>query len=139
MIEVLFKKLDPRAKIPTRAYESAGYDLFPLNSGIATRGDVTKIQLGFASAIEPGFVAVVDDRGSTGRRGLCHLAGVIDADFRGEWIVMMGNIGPYDFEYGPDKAIAQVLFLKCEEITGLIVDDLPGTVRGGKMLGSSDQ
>ena len=44
---VNFKKLDPRAKIPSRAYNSAGYDLFPLETGKILPLRSESISLGF--------------------------------------------------------------------------------------------
>lgn len=137
MIKVQFKKLHPDAQLPRRAYNSNGYDLYSTTSGIIPAFSRTNISLGFASDIEPGYAAIIDDRGSLGNRGLTHLAGVIDSDFRGEWIVIMQNLTNVDYVYSPEKAIAQVLFLRTESISGDEVTELDVTVRGSGMLGSS--
>jgi dUTP pyrophosphatase len=131
------KILDPRAKIPTRAFDSAGYDLFPLESGVIIAGEKVNIPLGFATSFSSNYVAIIDDRGSTGNKGLTHLAGVIDADYRGEWILMMMNLGKENFHYSSSKAIAQALFLKVAAFETEIVESLDETTRGDGKLGSS--
>lgn len=135
-----FKKLHPDAKIPSRAYgRAAGFDLFPLVCGTIWPGEIAKLRLGFASEFSDGYVGVIDDRGSTGKAGLTHLAGVIDADYRGEWVVLMKNLGSPAYEYSPDKAIAQVLFLKVEAPEPVEVDELAETARQDNGFGSSDK
>jgi len=136
-LRLKLKRLRPDAKLPKRAYDSAGYDLFPCESGTVQPGERAMIPLGFATAFTPGYVAVVDDRGSVGNQGVTHLAGVIDADFRGEWKCIMHNLGNTPWRYSPDKAIAQVLFLKVESPDPEVVEELPETARGAGMLGSS--
>lgn len=138
MKNVLIKLLDPRAKVPTKAYNSAAFDLFPLQDWWIHSGQQLKIPLGFATEFAPGYVAIIDDRSSTGNSGVCHMAGVIDCDYRGEWMVMLRNLGDKPYHVTPEKAIAQVLFHKIEAPTWLPVDSLVDTSRGDKCLGSSD-
>lgn len=137
LANVFFKNLHPLARTPTRAFDSAGYDVFPAEAGNILPGERREIRLGFATSFDRGYAAVIDDRGSTGSRGLTHLAGVIDADFRGEWKVLIVNLGTEPYPYTPEKAIAQVLFLKVEEPDFLPVDALDPTLRGEGMKGSS--
>jgi dUTP pyrophosphatase len=137
---VTFKRLDERAQMPSRAYNSAGYDVFPLEEGIIGPGKRKVIPLGFATAFEPGYAAIVDDRGGVGNKGVTHLAGVIDADYRGEYAIILYNSGVEPFIYSPKKAIAQLLFLRVEEPTFTeTIDELPNTVRGTGKFGSSDK
>lgn len=142
---IAFKKMHPNARKPVRAYKSVGYDVFPVESGVILANSKANIRLGFATEFEDGHVALVQDRGSTGNRGLRSLAGVVDPDYRDEWIIIMANLSSEDFLYGPDKAIAQILFIK----TSTLYDHFPGpdgwaehlspTERGTKKLGSSDK
>ena len=138
MKNVLFKRYTASAKLPTKAYNSAGYDLFPCISGIIRGGEQVIIPLGFATEFPAGFVAIIDDRGSTGNRGLNHMAGVIDSDYRGEWMIILRNHSDIDFVYGPEKAVAQVLFMEIESPEWKEVDSLGVTLRGSGKLGSSD-
>jgi len=137
-MKVLFKVLIPGARIPARAYDSAGWDLYPVDRGVIQPGEQVSIRLGFATAFDRDWVAVIDDRGSVGRAGVSHMAGVIDADFRGEWMLMMRNHSQVPFAYGPEKALAQALFLQAPVCDAESVDQLPESARGSGMLGSSD-
>lgn len=136
-MELQVQLLHSSAKVPQRAYDSAGYDLFPLTEGTIWPGKRANIKLGFATAFTPGYVGVIDDRGSTGNKGLMHLAGVIDADYRGEWQIIMHNTGAETYSYNPEKAIAQVLFLKVEAPVIEQTQTLSETVRGEGKFGSS--
>ncbi len=138
-MKLFFKQLDPRAKIPTRAYSSAGYDLYPLQSGWIESGCTYIIHLGFAVAFPEEFVGIIDDRGSVARAGLTHLGGVFDADWRGEWALFMHNLGGEGYWYCPDKAIAQVIFVRREDVEFNVVEDLPTSERGINAFGSSDK
>jgi dUTP pyrophosphatase len=106
MIKVKFKKLHQNATRPSRAYQSAGYDLFPVGNGIVPVLRKVIIPLGFATEFSPDYVALIQDRGSTGMRGIIRLAGVVDGDFRNEWKVILFNSGPDFLAFGPDKAVA---------------------------------
>lgn len=138
-VQVKFKRLEVNAKMPTRAYNSAGWDLYPLMAGKIIPGEVVKIPLGFATEFDPAYVAVIDDRGSVGSKGVTHLAGVIDADYRGEWGLIFVNLGAETFEYRPEKAIGQALFLPVMTGEFVEVDELSSTERGAGAFGSSDK
>lgn len=137
LTQVQFKRLRPEAKMPRRAYDSAGYDLWPMREGIILPRSRAAVLLGFTTAFLPGYAAVIDDRGSTGFAGITHLAGVIDADYRGEWVLILYNTSIASFRYSPDKAIAQVMFLKVEQPEFLEVETLPESARGDGKFGSS--
>ena len=137
-MNISFKKLNDNAKIPTKAHFSAGYDLFPLEEGSIYPGQQSVIKLGFATEFGGNIVAIIDDRGSVGASGVGHMAGVIDSDYRGEWMVILRNFGQNLFEYSPKKAIAQVLFLQVEPTKWVEVKELGVTIRGSRKLGSSD-
>lgn len=138
MNNVRIKILRESAKIPTKAYHSAGYDLYPAMSGTIKPGEQIKIPLGFATEFPSGYVAQIDDRSSTGNAGLSHMAGVIDSDYRGEWCIMLRNFADVDFVYSPEKAIAQVLFIQVENPTWSWAEELAPSFRGDKAYGSSD-
>lgn len=142
---VKFKRIKDLARVPTRAYDSAGYDLFPCESGTIMPGETKRIELGITSSFPFGYAAIVDDRSSTGLRNLTHLAGVIDSPYRGPWAVIMHNIDAENaspFDYSPEKAIAQVLFLKVESAKPIELgedEDHDDSERGERGFGSSDK
>lgn len=138
-MKVKFQRLDPNAKIPTKGYpNSAGYDLYPLSAGVIEPGERVCIPLGFATEFPANFVAQVDDRGGCGFVGLTHLAGVIDSDFRGEWMVVMFNTAKTPYKYDQHKGIAQVLFIEVEQAEFEETIALSPSLRGGGKHGSSD-
>jgi len=126
------------AKLPTKAYHSAGYDLYPAMLGVVKSGEQVKIPLGFATEFPSGYVALIDDRSSTGNAGLSHMAGTIDSDYRGEWMVILRNFADTDYVYSPEKAVAQVLFIQVENPTWEWSETLSDSFRGDKCLGSTD-
>ena len=53
MIKV--KRLHPAAKLPTRSYRSAGYDLYASETTDSPAGKVTKVPTGIATEIPPSL------------------------------------------------------------------------------------
>ena len=89
MIKV--KQLHPFAKLPTRSFHSAGYDLYASETTDCPPGKVTKVPTGIATEIPPAYAGLVWDRSGMGKKGLTVFGGVIDEDYRGEWFVMLYN------------------------------------------------
>ncbi len=138
--QVLFKRLHPNARLPKQGYAdggSAGFDLWPVEQGWIAPGEKANVKLGFATYFPAGYVAQIDDRGSVGNAMVTHLAGVVDANFRGEWQLIMHNLGKSPYWFSPEKALAQVLFIRVEAPVFKEVEDLPASDRGAGQLGSS--
>lgn len=92
--EVYFAKVREDAKIPTKRYEDAGYDLYPCfeESFIyIAPGSTVMIPTGIKSAFQPKYAALLKERGSTGIKGIAQRSGVIDSGFRGEWMCPITN------------------------------------------------
>ena len=94
------------------------------------------VRTGIAIEFVPTAGGVVKTRSGMAKKRLMCNAGVIDAGYRGEVIVLMENLGdgPYAIHKG-DK-IAQLLehpFLAGE----VVEDDLTEAARGAKAFGSS--
>jgi dUTP pyrophosphatase len=153
---VHFKRLLPNAKLPTRAYRSAGYDVYAAEYAVIEPGDTKKIRLGVAAEFKISYVALVWDRSGMGSRSVHRFGGVIDADYRGEWMVTLHNANPkpglwrrlwcWLSGFAPpgtlnvwvgDK-IAQILFQRVEEPEVQWVEELSPSGRGSKGFGSSD-
>ncbi|NDF15181.1 dUTP diphosphatase [bacterium] len=104
------QKLDPAAKVPVRAYEhDAGLDLFSLERHTLVPGEGRIFKTGIALEIEPGFVGLVWDRSSMGKRGIKTLGGVIDSGYRGEVGVILWNLSRESQEIMAGDKIAQLL------------------------------
>ena len=55
-------------------------------------GETKKFPTGLYSIIEKGYKVKLLERSSTGMKGLSLRAGVIDSNYRGEWLVMLTNV-----------------------------------------------
>ena len=138
--ELIFAKVREEAKIPTKRTEDAGRDLYPCfeQDFIEIKPMCTKlIPTGIATAFSPKYYAQIQERGSTGSKGIKYGAGVIDSGYRGEWFVPITNcnnkslmivkkehldnlIFKDEFEkrflvYPYEKAIAQFVMLEVPE------------------------
>lgn len=138
-MELHIQLLHPQAKVPMQGSEhAAGFDVYACERAELLPNVHTKISLGFASAFSPGYVALVWDRsGLAAKHGITTLAGVIDADYRGEWQVILYNTSPKTVLILPGERVAQVLFQRIERPNVHVVETLPASVRGGGGFGST--
>lgn len=133
------KKLDP--ELPDLKYEKAGdagFDVYARETTTLAPGEWKGIPTGISIELPEGYVALVWDKsGLSIKNGLKTLGGVIDAGYRGEYIVGMINLSdkPYTFERG--HKVAQVLIQKVERATFTYVDELSQTDRGATGFGAS--
>lgn len=141
--------LNPRAQVP--AYQSplaAGMDIHAcLPEGeeiviqpIARGGMPVMVKSGWAMAIPPGFEAQVRPRsGLASKFGvtLPNAPGTIDADYRGEVIVPLINLGcePYVVQHG--ARIAQMVIAPVARAQVRVVGELDETRRGEGGFGST--
>lgn len=97
--ELLFAKVRPDAKIPAKSAGNAGYDVyacFDEDSMIIPSLETVMIPTGIASAMNEKYYIQIEERGSTGCKGMKKSAGVIDSSFRGEWFVAITNCDKKD-------------------------------------------
>jgi len=158
--EVKFAKVRSDAIIPTKEIENAGADIyacFDEEFRIISPHTTKLIPTGIACALETGYYFQVEERGSTGSKGIKKSAGVIDSSYRGEIFIAITNINDqpvaivkensinnltYDtIVYPYTKAIAQLILHKLpsyesHEITYDELKDIPSN-RGIGKLGST--
>lgn len=138
MKTIQFKKLHPDAKIPTRAHEhDAGLDLTTVESHTLNPNEGRIFKTGLAVAIEPGFVGLVWDRSSMGKRGLKTAGGVIDSGYRGEIGIIIWNMSEVHQEIKAGERIAQLLIQPIVTPSTEEVSELTDTKRGAGGFGSS--
>lgn len=137
MFELQVKKLFG-AKFEMGRLEDAGYDLYSMVTLTLLPGDRAIIPVGIMTAFPEDYVGLIFDRSSMGRKGISHLAGVIDSGYRGEWGVMLINLGQTPLEIHETKAIAQVVFVPRFKKSIRFVDELPASVRGINWNGSTN-
>lgn len=135
------QKLDPNAKLPTRGSEDAiGVDLHALEDAVVMWGDVTKVRTGIAVAIPEGYYGRIAPRsGLAVKHGIDVLAGVIDADYRGEVVVVLTNHLKWDhcFEIKAGDRIAQLILERADKPVMVVTDQLSETERGFGGFGST--
>jgi dUTP pyrophosphatase len=103
-------------------------------------GDIKLIGCGFAMALEPGFEAQVRPRsGLSVRNGISmpNAPGTVDADYRGEMMVPLINLGREAFVVEPGMRIAQMVIARVERAGVEVVDELDSTTRGAGGFGST--
>ncbi|MGA3262769.1 MAG: dUTP diphosphatase [Terracidiphilus sp.] len=138
------KLLEQAARLPVVAHpgEDLGYDLFALEATTLAPGATIKVRTGIAvEARHPATGAplglLVRDRSSMAARGVATTAGVIDAGYRGEILVLMTNLGEAAVELKAGEKIAQMVPVPV--LTGPVqeVETLEDSSRAAKGFGSS--
>lgn len=137
---VYFKKLDPKAILPSRNNMSdAGADLRSIDDVVIPPLSRALINTGLSLEIPYGFYGRVAPRsGLALKYGIDVLAGVIDSSYRGPLCVVLYNTDKdKEFVVNSGDRIAQIIFeqhwnFKMEE-----VPDLSDTSRSNNGFGSS--
>lgn len=136
---IKLKKLSPDLKNPYYAHPGdAGLDLFSRESLTLKPGERHEFALGFALEIPEGFVGLIWDKSSLSfKYGLHALGGVFDSNFRGEYKIMLINLGSASYTINKGDKIAQLLIQPIIKAKIKIVDNLSSTSRGSDWLGST--
>lgn len=140
------KRLDSRALLPEyKSLLAAGLDVAAClpeeQAAITLRpGRISLIPTGIAIAIPAGFEAQIRPRsGLASRFGITlpNAPGTIDADYRGQIIVPLINLGPEPYELTHGTRIAQMIIAPVAHAQVVEVDELDETVRGTGGFGST--
>jgi dUTP pyrophosphatase len=143
---LLVKLLATTARAPVVAHpgEDLGYDLFALE-GVALAPHTTiKVRTGISvEARHPSTGAplglLVRDRSSMAARGIATTAGVIDAGYRGEILILMTNLTDTPVELKAAEKIAQMIPVPVLTGDVQVVDSLEVSARAEKGFGSTGQ
>ena len=143
MNPIKVKKLRPGAHLPTYGTEfSAGADLYACLEEPVTiaPGETKKIPTGIAMELPNGTAGLIYTRSSLGtKRGLApaNKVGVVDSDYRGEFLIFLHNPGaePQTITHG--ERIAQLLVTPVFTPGFVEADTLSDTVRGAGGFGST--
>ena len=143
MDKIAVKKLRPNAILPTYgSAEAAGADLYACLDATLTvePGQTVMIPTGLAMEIPSGCAGLIFARsGLSVKRGLApaNKVGVIDADYRGEFMVALYNHGqqPQTVEHG--ERIAQLVITPVFTPGFTEVSELSDTKRGVGGFGST--
>lgn len=94
MDKIVFAKVKENAQIPARDSWNAGFDIYPCfeeESFIIEPHTTALVPTGIASAVPENYYIQIQERGSTGSKGIKYSAGVIDSSYRGEWFLATTN------------------------------------------------
>ena len=126
--------------MPTKGSNDAGaIDLYMPEAG-SVDGTEKKFPLGFAAAIPKGYVGLLLPRSGTGAKHgleLNNTCGVIDADYRGEWIAVMRTKSGKEFSWQQGERVLQCVLVPVLSPTLEQVEGLDATGRGEGGFGSS--
>lgn len=134
-----FKRLHAEARLPTRgSAHAAGLDLYAVERVTIRPGGRAAVRTGLAVAIPEGFYGRVAPRsGLALRHGLDVLAGVIDADYRGEILCALVNHGDEPFVVEPGARVAQLIVEAIATPSAAWAEELEETERGAGGFGST--
>jgi dUTP pyrophosphatase len=141
-VSLQVRRLDPRAVLPTRAYNGdAGLDLYALEAVTLEPGERAAVPTGIAIEIPAGCAGLVLPRsGLAARHGiaLVNAPGLIDSGYRGEIRVLLLNTDrAAAFDVAAGDRIAQLLLVRFEAPAVVEVQALAESERGGGGFGSS--
>lgn len=139
-MDIHIKLLSEKAVIPTKATVfSAGYDLYAAEDAAVPKLCRKLIKTNVSMAIPINHYGRIAPRsGLAFKSGIDVLAGVIDADYRGDIGVILYNTDPNtDFNVKQGDKIAQIVIEKCYDINWVKSESLIETKRGGQGYGHS--
>ena len=139
MTKILFKKMHPDAQIPASSRAGdAGMDVYSIEEVTIPAGKRLAVKTGIASAFPSEYVALIWDRsGMAFKHGLKTMAGVIDSNYRGEWMIILFNTTDQDYEVKIGDRIAQAIIQRYESFETEEITELPESVRADGGFGSS--
>ncbi len=142
-MEVKIKKLNEEAILPKYATnKSAGADLCAcIDKEVVIKpfSQVT-INTGLAIEIPDGFVGLIFPRsGLSTKKGLAlaNKVGVIDSDYRGEWLIVLYNQSNQDQVISPKERVAQFVLMPYYKAEFILTDELSVTERNTGGFGST--
>ncbi len=142
-VEVRIARIHPDAQLPVQGSDlAAGFDLHSVERVEVRKGTTEMLPTGLILAIPAGWEGQVRCRSGLGKRGLIlpNGIGTIDADYRGELMVLAHWIGEGDsFVVEKGERIGQLLLKRVPEIRFIEVDKnaLEDTGRGAGGFGST--
>lgn len=164
MNTIQIKKLGKDARIPTKNWGDAGYDLYSTEDYILKPLERKLLKTNIAISIPNGFFGRICDRsGNALKKGLHVMAGIIDSTYRGEVGVVLINLNHNfrnypaymqvidekthkqvfqhivgeDVEIKKGDRIAQLIIEEYKEISWQEVTELDQTIRNVGGFGST--
>ncbi len=138
MEQLKVRRLHQDAKLPEQKHPSdAGFDISTVETYTLQPGERKAFATGIATEFPHGYVGLFRDRSSMAAKGIHALGGVIDANYRGEWKVVLVNLGSEPFTINAGDRIVQCLFRRIEPFDVIEVQSLSDSDRGQGGFGST--
>lgn len=139
MEKIKFQKLHSKAVLPVRSSRNAcGLDIHSVEEITIESGQRVAVRTGLAVAIPIGFYGRMAPRSGLALKvGVDVLAGVIDADYRGEILCLLINLGKNDFKIKVGDRIAQLIIEKVALLDPVWSEKLDETERNQAGFGST--
>ena len=120
---------------------SGGMDIYLQQDVTLNVGSDNVINLGFAAEVPEGHIAMLLPRSSAGMKGIAlrNTVGIIDADYRGEWIahITLDSICDKPITYKRGERILQAVIVPFNKVEIELSDTLSQTGRGDTGFGGT--
>ena len=141
MTEILVKKLNPKAILPTYAHTGdSGWDLYSCENVILPPNGRVLVSTGLAMAIPQGYEGCIRPRSGNALKfgyTVLNTPGTIDSNYRGEIKVILFNTTDNVILIKEQDRIAQMVIQKLPIIFLKEVNELDSTNRGSDGFGST--
>ena len=141
-LKINFKKIHEQAKLPTKgSLDAACFDVYAASIKIE-RPNKMIVGLGFATEIPTGYKGIIVPRSGLSKMNwvLANSIGIIDSDYRGEWMVIfrcLGDMIYHPLPFGVGDRCAQIYFEKILDVAFVETEELSDTERGEGGFGST--
>ena len=114
--------------------QSAGMDICAAvtEEVLLEKGEIAMLPTGFAMALPVGYEAQIRPRSGLAVKhgiGLINSPGTIDADYRGEVMIAVINLGPRPYTFHRGDRVAQMIINRVQQAESLEVEHLDQTRR----------
>ena len=126
---------DPDIALPRyMTPQSAGMDICAAvtEEVLLEKGEIAMLPTGFAIALPVGYEAQIRPRSGLAVKhgiGLINSPGTIDADYRGEVMIAVINLGPRPYTFHRGDRVAQMIINRVHQAESLEVEHLDETRR----------
>ena len=137
VIKFLRLRPDSDSDIPPPCYmtpQSAGMDICAAvtEAVLLDKGEIAMLPTGFAMALPQGYEAQIRPRSGLAVKhgiGLINSPGTIDADYRGEVMIAVINLGPQPYTFHRGDRVAQMVIQRVDRAELVEVESLDETRR----------
>lgn len=143
IMNIKIKLLHNNARFPVQATSgAAGYDLYNSEEHPVwiEPGESRSINLGIAMEIPYDYVGLVFPRSGMARKHqvtLTNCVGVVDSDFRAQWVILLQNNSTETFRVEPGDRVAQLVVVSKMTLEFTQADELSETTRDQGGWGST--